>query len=171
MKKKYLLLGILGCIVLVLICSIPFKSKTLKCTRDAELLKGFDASESLVVKINKGKIKDIKLKKEIQVSDFYDSYGTYYDSLQDILNQGYGYLDADYFLQKVGKKMVVNIETNKKGIVLNNLSIRYNSEDDETTLRYDAILDLEDKSAISVGDEISKSELNKKLKSFDYKCK
>lgn len=170
MRKKYLLLGILGILVIVLICSIPFRSKTLKCTREFELIKGFDSSESLIVKINKNKIRDIKLKREIAVSEFYDSYGTYYDSLEDILDQGYNYLEGDYFLQKVDRKMVIDINTSKKGIILNNLNIRYNG-DDETTLRYDAITDLSDLSAIKVDDEVSKGKLKEKLKDLGYRCK
>ena len=63
--------------------------------------------------------------------------------------------------------MIVNIDTRDKGIVLNNLSIKYNG-DDKTTLRYDVIMDLDDESAVKVGDAISKTELKEKLKKWGY---
>ena len=64
--------------------------------------------------------------------------------------------------------MIVNIDTKNKGIVLNNLSIKYNG-DDKTTLRYDVVTDLKDTSSINIGDKISKGKLKDKLNKYGYR--
>ncbi|MCX4365829.1 MAG: hypothetical protein OSJ70_08690 [Bacilli bacterium] len=165
-KIKY---GVIGGVVLitVIVLLILFTPKTLKLTREEVLLDGFTSKENLVVKISLNKIKSIKLTKEINLSEYYDELGTYYDSLEKVLNNGYSYLDSDYNLKREDYKMIVNIDTRDKGIVLNNLSIKYNG-DDKTTLRYDVIMDLDDESAVKVGDAISKTELKEKLKKWGY---
>lgn len=131
------------------------------------LLDGFTSKETLVVKINFNKIKQIKLTKEIEVSEYYDQYGTYYDSLEKVLNNAYYYLDNNYDVKREGNKMIVTINISEDGIVLNNLTISYNGDDD-TTLRYDAITDLNAESVIMIGDNTSKVELKNKLSKFGY---
>lgn len=166
-KDKRVVVGIILVIFVILIL-VLLTPKTLKLTKEETLLEGFTSKETLVVKLSNDKVKNIKLTKEIALNDYYDSLGTYYDSLEKVLNNGYSYLEKDYSIRKEKNKILVNVDTKKKGLVLNNLSIKYNGEDD-TTLRYDIETDLKDKSSINIGDKISKGELKKKLNNLGYK--
>lgn len=169
MKKRNILIG---SVVLIILLVIIFRSinKPITCTRSEELIDGITTSEKLKVSIKKEKIKKINLNKEIILDDFYDEYGTYYDSIEDILSKSYEYLNADKSIKKEDKKIKVEINTKEKGIVLNNISIKYNGED-KTTLRYDGVTDLKDKTSIKINDKISKKELKSKLKEIGYTCK
>lgn len=144
-----------------------FMPRTLKLKREEVLLDGFTPKETLVVKISMNKIKQIKLNREIELSEYYDEYDTYYDSLGKVLDNGYSYLNHDYTLKKDERKLIVNINTKKSGIVLNNLSIKYNS-DDKTTLRYDVETNLSSESSIRIEDKISKDKLKEKLRKYGY---
>lgn len=166
---KRILYMIIGVIVLIIaiILLILFTPKTLKLSKSEVLLDGFTSNETLVVKIHINKIKSIKLTKEISLSEYYDEYGTYYDSLEKILNNGYSYLGSEYNLKREDYKMIVDIDTKDKGVILNNLSIKYNG-DDKTTLRYDIETNLSSETAINTGDKISKVELKSKLSKYGY---
>ncbi len=166
---KRILYGVIGGIILILaiVLLILFTPKTLKLTREEVLLDGFTSKETLVVKIHMNRVKNIKLIKEISLSEYYDEFGTYYDSLEKVLNNGYEYLGNDYSLKKEDYKITININTKSKGVILNNLSIKYNG-DDKTTLRYDAVTDLNTPSGIKIGDKTSKVELKDKLRKYGY---
>lgn len=164
---KRIILGVIGLLAFVIVLLL-FTPRTLKLTREEVLLNGFTTKETLVVKISRNKIKSIRLTKEINLDEYYDSFGTYYNSLEQILNNGYSYLGNSYDLKRENYKMVVNVDTKDKGIVLNNLTIQYNG-DDKTTLRYDVITDLKDKTSINIGDKISKSKLKDKLSKLGYR--
>ncbi len=166
---KRILYGVIGGIILILVIVllILFTPKTLKLTREEVLLDGFTSNETLIVKIHMNKIKNIKLTKEISLSEYYDEFGTYYDSLEKVLNNGYEYLGNDYSLKKEDYKITININTKSKGVILNNLSIKYNG-DDKTTLRYDIETNLDNQSAIKIGDRTSKVELKSKLSKYGY---
>lgn len=166
-KNKKVVVGIILVIFAILII-ILLTPKTLKLTKEEVLLEGFTSKETLVVKLSNNKIKNIKLAREIVLNDYYDGLGTYYNSLEKVLNNGYSYIEKDYSIKKEKNKVVININTKKKGVVLNNLSIKYNGEDN-TSLRYDIETDLKDKSSINIGDKISKGELKKKLNNLGYK--
>lgn len=166
---KKIVFGGIGLIVLIatVILIVTFTPKTLKLTREEVLLDGFTTKETLTVKIKLKEIKSINLTKEINLSEYYDEYGTYYDSLEKVLNNGYSYLKSDFNLTRENYKMIVNVDTKDKGIVLNNLTIKYNG-DDKTTLRYDVATDLKDQLSINVGDKMSKKELKEKLRKLGY---
>ncbi|MDE6292320.1 MAG: hypothetical protein K2L98_01420 [Bacilli bacterium] len=165
-RIKYGVIGVLV-LILIIVLLILFTPSTLKLTREEVLLDGFKVKEELKVKIGFNEIKNIKLIKEIEVSEYYDQYGTYYDSLEKVLNNAYYYLGNDYNLEREGNKIIVTINTSEDGVVLNNLTINYNGDDD-TTLRYDAITDLNTESGIMIGDNTSKVELKDKLSKFGY---
>ncbi len=164
-RIKYGVIGVLV-LILIIVLLILFTPSTLKVTREEVLLDGFKVKEDLRVKIGFNEIKNIKLTKEIEVSEYYDQYGTYYDSLEKVLNNAYYYID-DCDIKRDGNKIIVTINTSEDGVVLNNLTISYNGDDD-TTLRYDAITDLNTESGIMIGDETSKIELKEKLSKFGY---
>lgn len=167
-NKKIIYGGIAGiAILIIIVLLILFTPKTLKLTREEVLLDGFTTKENLVVKIHMNKVKSIKLTKEINLSEYYDEYGTYYDSLEKVLNNGYAYLEDSFDLKKEDNKIVIDINTKDKGIILNNLTIKYNG-DDKTTLRYDVETDLKNLSTINIGDKISKGELKDKLSRYGY---
>ncbi len=166
LKNKKILLGVI-CLLVVLLL-VVFTPKTLKLTKEETLLEGFTSKETLIVRISNNKIKNIKLTKEIVLSDYYDSLGTYYNSLEKVLNNGYSYLGDSYNLKKDNNKIKVDVDTKEKGIVLNNLTIKYNGED-KTSLRYDIETDLKSESSINVGEKVSKKQLKKKLKKYGYK--
>ncbi len=161
--------GVIGLVVLiiVIVLLVILLPKTLKLTREEVLLDGFKVKETLKVKIGVNKVKNIKLTKEIEVSEYYDKYGTYYDSLEKVLNNAYSYLGNNYDLKREDNKIIITINTSKDGVVLDNLSISYNG-DDKTTLRYDAVTDLNTPSGIKIGDKTSKVELKSKLSKYGY---
>ena len=170
MKNKKIILGVVGCLIIVCTIFLFGTNKPIECTRSEELIEGITTAEELKVKVKKNKIKNINLNKEIILNDFYDERETYYDSIEDILSKSYDYLGVDKQIRKEDKKVVVEINTKAKGVVLNNLSIKYNGED-KTTLRYDGVIDLKDKTSIKINDAISKKELTEKLKKIGYTCK
>ena len=54
----------------------------------------------------------------------------------------------------------IHFKTTSRGIVLNNLNIAYNSDTDDTSLRYDILSDIDnDENAYKVGDKYSKKQL------------
>lgn len=168
LNKKMLYGVVLGLVlIIVTVLLMLFIPKTLKLTREEVLLEGFTSKETLIVKIGFNKIKSIKLTKEISLSEYYDEFGTYYDSLEKVLNNGYSYLENSYNLKRDNYKIIVNVDTKKEGIILNNLSIKYNG-DDKTTLRYDVLTDLSDESSIKIGDKISKVELKNRLNKYGF---
>lgn len=171
-KNAKNLVMLVTCILLfvILIIYIITKPKTLTCTREEVLLEGFKSNENLVVKIKADEIKNIKLTKEINVSDYYDKYGTYYDSLSKVLTSSYDYLGTSYNITKKDHNIIAVVDINKDGIILNNLTIKYNGQDD-TTLRYDGVTDLNDETTIKINDEYSKDTLKEKLKDLGYSCK
>lgn len=166
LKNKKIVFGAI-CLLVVIIIIIAVTPKTLTLTKESVLIEGFNSRETIVVKLNGNKISKIKLTREISLNDYYDSLGTYYNSLEKVLNNGYSYLEKNYSIKKEKNKVVVNINTKEKGVVLNNLSIKYNGDDD-TTLRYDIETDLKNESSINIGDKISKNQLKQKLKKYGY---
>lgn len=169
-NKKVLGIIVIVALIVVIALILVFKPKTLKCTRTETLLDGFTTNETLTVKIGMNKVKSIKLNKEINLSEYYDEYGTYYDSLEKVLNNAYSYLESDFTLTRNDYKIIVNIDSKNKGVILNNLSIKYNGDND-TTLRYDAVTDLSDSSTIQAKENITKAALKKKVSDMGYTCK
>lgn len=165
---KRVLYGVIIGILLIIILFLLLTPSTLELTKEETLIDGFTSKETLVIKIKNSKIKSIKLSRDIKLSDYYSSIDTYTNSLEKVLNNGYSYLGDSYNLKKDNNKIKVDINTKEKGVVLNNLTIKYNGEDD-TTLRYDIETDLKSESSINVGEKVSKKQLKKKLKKYGYK--
>ncbi len=169
MKNK-IIFGVVCCLIIGCMFFLFGRNKPIECTRSEELIEGITTKEELKVSIKKNKIKKINLKKEIILNEFYDERETYYDAIEDIMTKSYDYLGADKQIRKEDKKVIVEISTKDKGVILNNLSIKYNGED-KTTLRYDGVTDLKDETSIKINDAISKKEIKEKLKKIGYTCK
>ena len=173
MENKNLIIAVVVVIVVLIVAlSLGIKSSnTLKCSIDKEIIKGFNNNESLVFKFGKKKLKSIKLDRTISLSEYYAERGTYTETLEMSLNNAYKYLGDSYKINKADDKVTVNIDTTDKGIVLDNLIIKYNSEDDDTTLRFDVETDLDSEKAFKIGDEYKKADVKKTLTDMGYTCK
>ncbi|MCI8548160.1 MAG: hypothetical protein HFJ38_04660 [Bacilli bacterium] len=71
-------------------------------------------------------------------------------------------------IRKTKKSVQVLLAIKEKGIVLDNLSIKRNSEVEDTSLRFDTINDLNKENVIKIGE--SSSGLKEKLSSMGYTC-
>lgn len=147
-------------------------SNKLVCTSKYNLIKGFDNEETVTFYIVNNKVNHINQSKTVKLSDYYDSYGTFYNSLKGTFENGYSYLDKSSFsIKKVDKSIVVNVSTNK-GIIFNNLSIKKNTDYNDLSLRFNIYSDLkENKNTILVGDKYTNFKLKEKMKSLNYDCK
>lgn len=172
--KKQIAIIIAFTAIIIAIMLLANATNTLKCTSNYNLIKGFKNEEVVKFKVSGDKIRKIKYKRTITLNDYYDSYGTYYDSLDKILNIGYKYLGKKKYkviVNKEDKQVIAKFKT-KQGIVLNNLTITGNSKQDDTSLRLDILNDIDnDKNAYKVGKKISKKELRKELEKIGYDCK
>lgn len=173
-KKNLIKLGIvliLIIIILVIICNLFKTSEKVTCTINNELIKGFNNEETIVFEIDDNIIKNIEYNRKITINDFYKSYGTYIDSLDSILSTGYNYM-KNKNIETTDDTISISFNTNKSGVILNNLNIVYNTDSDKTSLRYDVLNDLDnEETAFKVGDKYSKTNLKKEIKKLGYTCK
>lgn len=172
-KKDLIKLGVMFvvfAVILVIIFSL-FNSKKLVCTLDNELISGFKNEEDVTFILGGGEIKSIDYDRKISINDYYKNYGTYIDSLENILTTGYKYM-KNKDIETTDNSIAVSFKTRESGIVLNNLSIVYNNDTDDTSLRYDILSDIEnDENSFKVGDKYSKKELKNAIKKLGYSCK
>lgn len=173
MKKKgniIVLGGLILAIVIVVICLVSLGNKKITCTLETELLKGFNNKEVVTFSLDKNGIKKISFDKTISMSDYYVEKKSYQNTLEQLFKNGYSYLKGN--ISSTEKEVNVKATTTKSGVVLNGVSIKNNSEYEDTSLRFDVLNDLEnDKDAFKVGDKYSKKELKTKVERLGFKCK
>lgn len=171
MKNKNVILVCLGVLLVIIVgCVCLFGNKTVKCTRNFDFVEGIKSSETVEVKLNSDKITDIKLDRKITLNDFYDSYGSYYSAIENVLKKSYDYLGKNAKIQINDKSINIKVNTKKDGLVLDNLKI-YQNGAENTSLRYDGSDDLNSSSAIKINDKIKKGDLENKIKKLGYTCK
>lgn len=169
MNKKiaiYFGVGIIISIVAILIVKEISYRKTYVCSFETELIEGINEKDELTISTRKDLINKIELNQKITLNSFYDSYGSYYDSIEKLLRVTYENIDFDIKIDKKNYSVIADASTKSSGIVLKNLSIKHNGKD-ETTLRYDAKTNLNDKDALNTGDKINIKDIEAK----GYKCK
>ena len=172
-KKELTKLGIilLTFIVVIVIILSFFGSKKLTCTLDNELIKGFKNEEKVIFTLGNGKIKSIDYNRKISINDYYKSYGTYIDSLDNIITTGYKYM-KNKDIETTDDSISLSFKNKESGIILNNLNVVYNNDTDDTSLRYDILSDIDnDENSFKVGDKYSKKELKNAIKKLGYSCK
>lgn len=169
-KRVVILGGLVLIIVIIIVLLITLSDKKLTCTLENELLKGFTNKEEVTFKISRKGIKNISFDKTITMSDYYVSKKSYQNTLEQLFKNGYTYLDGK--IKSTESYINVKAKTSKSGVVLNGVSIKNNSEYEDTSLRFDVSNDLEkDENAYKVGDKISKKELKKSVEKLGFKCK
>lgn len=94
-KKNYKILIIVLTIVIFILflLSIKTNSKVLKCSIDKDLVSGIHLTDNIKINLNKGKIKNIKQDKSIELKDDYLKYDTYKNIMEMHLKSSYEYLD------------------------------------------------------------------------------
>lgn len=170
-NKKIIQIIIVVIILIMLLILLVIKNDNkLTCTLDKELIDGFSIKEIVEIKINNNKVQNIKLDKTISMDEYYKKYGTYKDTLEKLFDNGYSYVNG--MISSTDTEVNVKVNTNEKGIVLDNVTIKNNAKDEKTSLRFNILNDIEkDKNAIKVGDKYKKNELKKKITKLGYECK
>lgn len=172
-KKDLIKFGIfiaIAILILIIIISL-FSSKKMVCTKNNNLIDGFINSENITFRFDSGKIKSIDYDRKIKINSYYRSYGTYIEALESVFNSGYKYM-KNKNIETTDDSISINFKTTNSGIVLNNLNIVYNSDTDNTSLRYDILSDIDnDENAYKVKDEYSKKQLKEKIEKLGYTCK
>ena len=166
----YILIGLVMVLIIILVLflnkkdiSIGRSSNSLKCSRENTLLEGFHNKEEIIIYLKDTKVNRIKLDRNITLSDKYSEEETYLNTLN-----AYSELSG-VKIRKVKKSVQVLLTIKEKGIVLDNLSIKRNSEVEDTSLRFDTINDLNGENGIKIGE--SSHVLKEKLSSMGYTCK
>ena len=147
--------------------SIGRSSNSLKCSRENTLLEGFHNKEEVIIYLKSAKVNRIKLDRNITLSDKYSEEETYLNTLNTSLENAYSELKG-VKIRKAKKSIQVLLTIKEKGIVLDNLSIKRNSEVEDTSLRFDIINDLNGENVIKIGE--SSRGLREKLSSIGYTC-
>ena len=148
--------------------SIGRSSNSLKCSRENTLLEGFHNKEEVIIYLKSAKVNRIKLDRNITLSDKYSEEETYLNTLNTSFENAYSELKG-VKIRKAKKSIQVLLTIKEKGIVLDNLSIKRNSEVEDTSLRFDIINDLNGENVIKIGE--SSRGLREKLSSIGYTCK
>ena len=169
----YILIGLVMVIILVLFLmkkdiSIGRSSNSLKCSRENTLLEGFHNKEEVIIYLKSAKVNRIKLDRNITLSDKYSEEETYLNTLNTSFENAYNELSG-VRIKKDKNGVKVSFTINEIGIVLDNLSIKRNSEVEDTSLRFDTINDLNGENGIKIGE--SSHVLKEKLSSMGYTCK
>ena len=171
----YILIGLVMVLIIILVLflnkkdiSIGRSSNSLKCSRENTLLEGFHNKEEVIIYLKSAKVNRIKLDRNITLSDKYSEEETYLNTLNTSLENAYSELKG-VKIRKAKKSIQVLLTIKEKGIVLDNLSIKRNSEVEDTSLRFDIINDLNGENVIKIGE--SSRGLREKLSSIGYTCK
>ncbi len=174
-KRIYILIVLVIVLIAILVLflnkkdiSIGSSSNSLKCSRENTLLEGFHNKEEVIIYLKSGKVNQIKLDRNITLSDKYSEEETYLNTLNTSLENAYSELKG-VKIRKAKKSIQVLLTIKEKGIVLDNLSIKRNSEVEDTSLRFDIINDLNGENVIKIGE--SSRGLREKLSSIGYTCK
>ena len=172
-KRIYILIVLVIVLIAILVLflnkkdiSIGSSSNSLKCSRENTLLEGFHNKEEVIIYLKSGKVNQIKLDRNITLSDKYSEEETYLNTLNTSLENAYSELKG-VKIRKAKKSIQVLLTIKEKGIVLDNLSIKRNSEVED--LRFDIINDLNGENVIKIGE--SSRGLREKLSSIGYTCK
>ena len=118
--------------------SIGRSSNSLKCSRENTLLEGFHNKEEVIIYLKSAKVNRIKLDRNITLTDKYSEEETYLNTLNTSFENAYNELSG-VKIRKTKKSVQVLLAIKEKGIVLDNLSIKRNSEVEDTSLRFDTI--------------------------------
>ena len=175
-KRIYILIGFVIVLLLAILVlflnkkdiNIGTSSNILKCSRENTLLEGFHNKEEIIIYLKDTKVNRIKLDRNITLSDKYSEEETYLNTLNTSLENAYSELSG-VKIKKDKNGVQVSLTIKEKGIVLDNLSIKRNSEVEDTSLRFDTINDLNGENAIKIGE--SSRGLKEKLSSMGYTCK
>ena len=174
-KRIYILIGLVMVLIIILVLflnkkdiSIGRSSNSLKCSRENTLLEGFHNKEEVIIYLKSAKVNRIKLDRNITLSDKYSEEETYLNTLNTSFENAYNELSG-VKIRKTKKSVQVLLAIKEKGIVLDNLSIKRNSEVEDTSLRFDTINDLNGENGIKIGE--SSRGLKEKLSSMGYTCK
>ncbi len=142
----YILIGLVIVLLFVILVlflnkkdiSIGTSSNALKCSRENTLLEGFHNKEEVIIYLKSAKVNRIKLDRNIILSDKYSDEETYLNTLNTSLENAYSELSG-VKIKKDKNGIQVSLTIKEKGIVLDNLSIKRNSEVEDTSLRFDTI--------------------------------
>ena len=102
-KKNYKILIIVLTIVIFILFLLSIKTnpKVLKCSIDKDLVSGIHLTDNIKINLNKGKIKNIKQDKSIELKDDYLKYDTYKSIMEMHLKSSYEYLDKKNYDVKI----------------------------------------------------------------------
>ena len=171
----YILIGLVMVLITILVLflnkkdiNIGSSSNSLKCSRENTLLEGFHNKEEVIIYLKSAKVNRIKLDRNITLSDKYSEEETYLNTLNTSLENAYSELTG-IKIKKSKNSIQVLLTIKEKGIILDNLSIKRNSEVEDTSLRFDIINDLNGENGIKIGE--SSRGLKEKLSSMGYTCK
>ena len=171
----YILIGLVIVLIAILVLflnkkdiNIGSSSNSLKCSRENTLLEGFHNKEEVIIYLKSAKVNRIKLDRNITLSDKYSEEETYLNTLNTSLENAYSELTG-IKIKKSKNSIQVLLTIKEKGIILDNLSIKRNSEVEDTSLRFDIINDLNGENGIKIGE--SSRGLKEKLSSMGYTCK
>ena len=172
-KKDLIKLGIIV-VIFILILVLVFgliNSRKMVCTKNNDLIDGFANSETVSFRFGGGAIKTIEYDRSVKINNYYKSYGTYIEALDSVFSNGYKYM-KNKDIETTDDSISIHFKNTSSGIVLNNLNIAYNSDTDDTSLRYDILSDIDnDENAYKVGDKYSKKQLKDSIKKLGYTCK
>lgn len=165
------LIGVAIVILVIILCVCIHSSKTLTCTLNNDLIKGFKNDEKVVFNFKSGKISNIRYDRTIKLNDYYKSYDSYIEAIDNVIRSGYEYA-KNKDIETTKDTITLGFETKEKGIILNNLNIVYNNDNDDTSLRYDILSDVDnDQNSFKINDKYSKKELKQKINKLGYTCK
>lgn len=158
--KKYRTYIIIGVILIILAIGInAFKNRTttINCTRSYSVYKGFSVNEELELKVRNDKIKNIKLHKTVVVNKSIGRYEGYVTNVEKTLSKAYAYLNTALVKVK-DNGVVVDLEIDREGIVLNNLLIK-SAGNNTNDLNYSYNADLKSNSGLKINEKYDESKL------------
>ncbi len=174
-KKNYKILIIVLTIVIFILFLLSIKTnpKVLKCSIDKDLVSGIHLTDNIKIYLNKGKIKNIKQDKSIELKDDYLKYDTYKSIMEMHLKSSYEYLDKKNYDVKTNNNIVsvkANIDT--KGLILNNLIVEQSNKDNKYDLKINTENSFENaERKIMIDEEYKYNSLKKYMEESGYKCK
>ena len=113
LKNYYKYLIIIAIAIVLIILLFPrTNTKVLKCTIDEDLVKGIHLKDSIRVNLVKGKLKDVKVDKSIDLSDDYTKFDTYKEIMEMHLKSSFQYLDENDYSINV-KDNTLNLKSYK----------------------------------------------------------
>lgn len=174
LKNYYKYLIIIAIAMVLIILLFPrTNTKVLKCTIDEDLVKGIHLKDSIKVNLVKGKLKDVKVDKSIDLSDDYTKFDTYKEIMEMHLKSSFQYLDEnDYSINVKDNTLNLKATVTSGGFILNNLTIEQSNKDNKYDLKINTENSLDSSKYVLKFEENYKlKDLKKLIEDSGYKCK